>query len=563
MAKETKFSCEIQTCLYGLECERMIQYQPVQYSVVFVLIYYILDSRYYKNVTMLLHSILSSSVGSWPAKTTSENLNILSISNDGPLSKVNLDDIDLISAIQAEEIVNIIYSKGSTEGFLEENELNQSESTNSIIENDWTLDTTIHSSNLEKEIAVKDSENSFDECYNKEFVKNSRIVKVESSSTVHERKKPIQCVICDRMYATKFLLKYHIIEVHEGKQPFKCSACNRCFSRNFSLKKHILSIHKGKRLKQCSICDREFVTKSGLKQHINEVHEGKKPFQCITCNKCFPRKQYLKRHLLRPLICKKIQTHEKQKQHFSMEHKSSKDDIVKKQQSKIISSEDNGICVLKETSLVHDETLMVDPDRSFTISGPNAGPNAVSNAGPNAGPNAGLNARPNAGPNAGLNARPNAGPNAGLNAGHNVGSNAGPNAGPNAIEVYVQQDFMLSTKDNVQIQCKAGEQLTFIQTSKDLYLRLHDQLLRVFDDIGSSFNLLKFLEEKMCNNNPSTASKNRVEKEVDFNLLHDSDQQIFKNSESKMPSPINAVVPENKDIETGIILFINQVTVNK
>ena len=121
----------------------------------------------------------------------------LSISNDGPLSKVNLDDIDLISAIQAEEIVTIIYSRGSTKELLEESERNQSENTNSAIENDWTLDTTIHSSNLEKKIAVKDSENSFDECYNKEFVKNSRIVRVESSSTVHERKMPIQCVICD------------------------------------------------------------------------------------------------------------------------------------------------------------------------------------------------------------------------------------------------------------------------------------------------------------------------------------------------------------------------------
>ena len=212
-------------------------------------------SRYHKNSIMILNSLLSRPEISGPAKASSESLKNLTISNekDGPLSKVDLDDIDLITAIQAEEILNIIYSRGpSVEGFLEESELNQNENTNPIFENDWTLDTTIHSSILEKEAAIKNSEDSSDECYNKEFEKNSRIVGVESRPTVHERKNPIQCVICDRKYATKHLLKYHINEVHEGKKPFKCSACNRCFSRNFSLKQHSLFVH-------------------GLKQYINEL----------------------------------------------------------------------------------------------------------------------------------------------------------------------------------------------------------------------------------------------------------------------------------------------------
>ena len=237
--------------------------------------------RYHKNSIMILNSLLSSPEISGPAKTSSESLKNLTISNeyDGPLSKLDLDDIDLITAIQAEEILNIIYSRGSVKGFLEESELNQSENTNPIIENDWTLDTTIRSSILEKEAAIKNSEDSFDECYNKEFEKNSRIVGVEPSSTVHERKKkPIQCVICDRKYANKFLLKCHINEVHEGKKPFQCSACNRCFSRSFSLKQHILL-----------------------------VHEGKKPFQWFACNRGFAHKDTLKNHLSQSLICNPVE----------------------------------------------------------------------------------------------------------------------------------------------------------------------------------------------------------------------------------------------------------------
>ena len=94
--------------------------------------------RYHKNSIMILNSLLSSPEISGPAKTSSESLKNLTISNeyDGPLSKVDLDDIDLITAIQAEEILNIIYSRGSVKGFLEESELNQSENTNPIIENE-------------------------------------------------------------------------------------------------------------------------------------------------------------------------------------------------------------------------------------------------------------------------------------------------------------------------------------------------------------------------------------------------------------------------------------------
>ena len=108
----------------------------IKYSILFVHSV-ILDWRYHKNSIMILHPLSSSPEISGPAKTSSESLKNLTISNenDGPLSKVDLDDIDLITAIQAEEILNIIYSRGPVKGFLEESKLYQSENTNPIIEN--------------------------------------------------------------------------------------------------------------------------------------------------------------------------------------------------------------------------------------------------------------------------------------------------------------------------------------------------------------------------------------------------------------------------------------------
>ena len=293
-------------------------------------------------------------------------------------------------------------------------------------------------------------------------------------------------------------LKIHISSIHKGTRDKN----SRIVSSTF---------HERKKLIQCAICDRKCASKSALKSHIDGVHERNKPFQCNACNKCFARKDALTRHLLRPLICKKFQTSRKAKK------------IIR------ISEGSNEI----ETSISKD---IISKHKD---------------------------ARPNAGPNAG--------PNPESNAESNAGSNAGRNAWPNTIKVYVQQDFIISMKDNVQFTCKAGEQLTFIQTAKDIYLSLHDQLFKIFDDIGGSFNLLKFLEEKMYSNHLTATTKNIIEKEVNFKSMDDSDQQKIKNSEIIMPlqmnlptttsrlflPPINAIVPENKDKETGIILFIN------
>jgi hypothetical protein len=48
-------------------------------------------------------------------------------------------------------------------------------------------------------------------------LKHQMITHFES---VHERKKPFKCEICDHCYSTKSELKGHVGSVHEKKIPF-------------------------------------------------------------------------------------------------------------------------------------------------------------------------------------------------------------------------------------------------------------------------------------------------------------------------------------------------------
>ena len=45
-------------------------------------------------------------------------------------------------------------------------------------------------------------------------------------ASVHERKKPFKCEICDYSCAQKRSLNIHVAAVHEGNKPFKCDQCS-------------------------------------------------------------------------------------------------------------------------------------------------------------------------------------------------------------------------------------------------------------------------------------------------------------------------------------------------
>ena len=77
------------------------------------------------------------------------------------------------------------------------------------------------------------------------FVRNDDINQYIAS--VHEKKKPFKCNLCDSSFAQNDNLKVHIASVHEKEKYFKCTFCDSCFAEKGCLKIHIASVHEGKK----------------------------------------------------------------------------------------------------------------------------------------------------------------------------------------------------------------------------------------------------------------------------------------------------------------------------
>ncbi|TNN77695.1 Zinc finger protein 454 [Liparis tanakae] len=82
--------------------------------------------------------------------------------------------------------------------------------------------------------------------------KQQRIVKKESTSSSNNHSKASintegkankQCVHCNKVFRSKWMLKQHE-RIHTGERPFLCSACPKKFRVNQALKKHFLRMHK-------------------------------------------------------------------------------------------------------------------------------------------------------------------------------------------------------------------------------------------------------------------------------------------------------------------------------
>ena len=68
------------------------------------------------------------------------------------------------------------------------------------------------------------------------------------------------------------------------------------FAEKGKLTRHIASVHEKKRPYSCNLCDGTFTSNQHLKGHISSVHDGLKPHSCDMCNASFARKSHLKRH---------------------------------------------------------------------------------------------------------------------------------------------------------------------------------------------------------------------------------------------------------------------------
>ena len=112
-------------------------------------------------------------------------------------------------------------------------------------------------------------------------------------TSVHEKEKAFECLVCCLTFADKWRLKRHITAVHEGEKPFQCVKCMASFTQNGSLKRHENTVH------QSSV-----YSENGLKFLTPpQVYEKKVPYRsimpllCPICNTSFTRRGSLKRHI--------------------------------------------------------------------------------------------------------------------------------------------------------------------------------------------------------------------------------------------------------------------------
>ena len=130
-----------------------------------------------------------------------------------------------------------------------------------------------------------------------------------SAARIHEsthKGQETKCYICDKTYADRYSLRYHLRTHGIGRQ-IRCEYCNKSFSKPSRLEAHVKSNHQNIRNYPCSVCEKAFKTQVHLENHFRQ-HSGEKPFSCAVCGDSFRHKASLVTHQrshegLRPYCC--------------------------------------------------------------------------------------------------------------------------------------------------------------------------------------------------------------------------------------------------------------------
>jgi uncharacterized Zn-finger protein len=61
---------------------------------------------------------------------------------------------------------------------------------------------------------------------------------------VHEGVKKYGCDLCDKKYASKIDLKYHLKKIHGKLIQFECSLCDEKYDQRKHLMAHIKEVHQ-------------------------------------------------------------------------------------------------------------------------------------------------------------------------------------------------------------------------------------------------------------------------------------------------------------------------------
>ena len=119
----------------------------------------------------------------------------------------------------------------------------------------------------------------------------------------------VQCEICDRNYASQFILLRHYRFKHPELELFSCGECPHEFNSEIKLQNHQRAIHNEATIKMessdnefsCIKCQTNFETSQQLKDHQTEVHM--KWFSCGQCNYRTKQVGNIERHV-KTIHCK-------------------------------------------------------------------------------------------------------------------------------------------------------------------------------------------------------------------------------------------------------------------
>ena len=124
--------------------------------------------------------------------------------------------------------------------------------------------------------------------------------------TEHENTLRIKCSECDRTFASKTALNFHI-DTHSPNKEFVCKNCEVTFSSLLSYRSHQKQ-HNEPKKEKCPECEQVLVGKSSLSRHLKEIHFLSKldtdkitdpvyGFICDQCDSKYKRKDHLKMHI--------------------------------------------------------------------------------------------------------------------------------------------------------------------------------------------------------------------------------------------------------------------------
>lgn len=137
--------------------------------------------------------------------------------------------------------------------------------------------------------------------------KNTAAKQVSLRSKAHTSKHTLfKCIHCDKSFAHRTSLRYHMLATHQMQRDFKCDVCEGAFACKRTLRNHVNSKHGKQPLFACEKCPKTFKTDSGLYAH-RKVHTDTFLVKCNLCFKNFKFRHQLTRHLT---------MHTKEKTHF-------------------------------------------------------------------------------------------------------------------------------------------------------------------------------------------------------------------------------------------------------